>query len=39
MQSHDEGPCPDVIGKPGEAEENDSGHMVDDLFLKILQKR
>lgn len=39
MQSHDEGPCPDVIGKPGEAEENDGGHMVDDLFRKILQKR
>lgn len=39
MQSHDEGPYSDVIGKPGEAEENDGGHMVDDLFLKILQKR
>lgn len=36
MQSHDESPCSDVIGKPGEAEENDGGHMVDDLFLKIL---
>lgn len=39
MQSHDESPRADVIGKPGEADEDDGGHMVDDLFLEILQKR
>lgn len=39
MQSHDEGPRPDVIGKPGEADEDDGGHVVDDLFLEVLQKR
>lgn len=36
MQSHDESPRSDVIGKPREADENDSGHVVDDLFLEIL---
>lgn len=39
MQSHDESPRADVIGKPGEADKDDGGHMVDDLFLEILQKR
>lgn len=39
MQSQDQSPCSDVVGKPGEAEENDGGYMVNDLFLKILQKR
>lgn len=39
MQSHDQSPCSDVIGKPGEADEDDGSHVVDDLFLEILQKR
>lgn len=36
MQGHDESPCSDIIGKPGEADEDDGGHVVDDLFLEIL---
>lgn len=39
MQRHDESPRPDVIGEPGEADEDDGGHVVDDLFLEVLQKR
>jgi hypothetical protein len=39
MQSHDESPCSDVIGKPREADEDDGGHVMDDLLLEILQKR
>lgn len=38
MQSHDESPSSDVIGKPGKADEDDGGYMVDDLFLEILQR-
>lgn len=36
MQSHDKSSRSYIIGKPGEADENDGGHMVDDLFLEIL---
>lgn len=39
VQSHDESPRPDVVGKPGEADENDGGYVMDDLLLEILQKR
>lgn len=39
MQSHDESPRSDVIGEPGEADEDDGGHVVDDLLLEVLQKR
>lgn len=39
MQSHDEGPRSDVVGKPGEADEDDGGHVVDDLLLEVLQER
>lgn len=36
MQSHDKSPCSDVIGKPGETDEDDGGHVMDDLLLEIL---
>lgn len=36
VQSHDESPRPDVVGKPGEADENDGGYVMDDLLLEIL---
>lgn len=39
MQGHDERPGSDIVSKPGEADEDDCGHVVDDLFLEILQKR
>lgn len=39
MQSHDKSSRSYIIGKPGEADENDGGHMVDDLFLEILKKK
>lgn len=39
VQSHDESPRSDVVGKPGEADEDDGGHVVDDLLLEVLQER
>lgn len=36
MQGHDEGPRTDVVGEPGEADEDDGGHVVDDLLLEVL---
>lgn len=39
MQRHDKSPRPDVVGEPGEADEDDGGHVVDDLLLEVLQER
>lgn len=39
MQSHDESARSDIVGEPGEADEDDGGHVVDDLLLEVLQER
>lgn len=39
MQCHDESPRPDVVGEPGEADEDDGGYVVDDLFFEVLQEK
>lgn len=36
VQGHDQSPGTDVVGEPGEADEDDGGHVVDDLLFEIL---
>lgn len=37
VQGHDERSCADVVGKPGEADEDDGSNMVDDLLFEVLR--
>lgn len=36
VQGHDQGPRSDVVGKPGEADQDDGCHVVDDLLFEVL---
>lgn len=36
MQQHDERARSDVVDTPGETDEEDGGHMVNHLLLKVL---
>lgn len=36
MKQHDQGADANVVGTVGEAEQENGGQMVDDLFFKIL---
>lgn len=38
MQQHDERTRSDVVDTPGETDEEDGGHMVNHLLLKVLQR-
>lgn len=37
MHDHNQRARPDVVDQPGEADEHDGGHVVDDLLFEILQ--
>lgn len=39
MHEHDESSSTDVVHTPGEADEEDGGHVVDDLLLEVLDNR
>ncbi len=37
MHEHDERSRSDVINTPGEADQHDGGHVMNDLLLEVLQ--
>lgn len=39
MHYHDQSPSPDVVDQPGEADEGNGGHMVNNLLFEILQRK
>lgn len=39
MNQHDESSSTDIVNTPGEADEEDCRHMVNDLLLEVLQRR
>lgn len=38
VHQHDESSSTDVVNAPGEADEEDGGHMVNNLLLEVLQR-
>lgn len=36
VHQHDHGACADVVDTPRKADQQDGGHMVNDLLLKVL---
>ncbi len=39
MHQHDESSSTDVVNTPGEADEEDGRYMVNNLLLKVLERR
>lgn len=39
VHQHDQSPGSDVVDQPGEADEEDGSHMVNNLLFEILERK